>query len=189
MAKRKVNKNNLLVLIGCILLVLALISAVVIFLLQRNSQSSGNTVRYQEVVVKDTDIPSEQTDKVESGIQNWAEATLGIDNSFSVDSQVKLRKQFYDSIFDEKQRLAIKNADDTFYTDANIVVNSVDVEVKEAKEAKSDNKDIGQVIGTITVSGTRNDEAFTRTYDVTLLVNYDKDVTSILQVRSIALQS
>lgn len=187
MAKRKLNKNNLLILIGISLLFIALVTTIVIFLLQNNAnkQSSTTYVAYQEVEVKDNDIASDQSDKVTEGIQLWAEATLGLDDSYSTESKVAMRKQFYNSIFNQSQRDTIKSADDTFYDNASVTVSDVTVQITEAKEAVSDNKNIGQVKTDITVTGTKNEEAFTRSYNLTLLIDYSKDVVSVLQVREI----
>lgn len=191
--KRKIKKGNLLFLGGWVLLFIAIVIAVVTFLMGRNKtaeldkqvQQAHNYTAYQEVVVSDTDIDSSYNDKLVDGIKNWALASVAIDSSYSEDSKTKLLRKLYDSIEQDDQRTALKESETNFLNQGASKTNNVDVVINDAKEATLNDKTMGQVTCTITVTGTMNDAEFTRVFDTTLLLSYDSDVVGVYVMKDI----
>lgn len=120
--------------------------------------------------------------RIEEGIQNWAKATIGIDDSFSDDTKKITDEKLYEIITSDKEREKIKQQREEFYKDSKIQTDNITVEIKKASEALYNERTIGYVEAKVTVEGKRNDDSFTNKYDLVLLMDYQEDVASVYEV-------
>lgn len=192
MKKRKLKKNNLLFLFGIVLLFVSIVVFVVMLLNNHANSTKAkeqakahNYVAYQEVVVSDQDIDSSYNDKLTEGIKNWVSATLAMDDTYSSTSRTKLLNKFYDSVIDDNQRSTIRTSLTEFYSAKSITTSNIDVSISEAKQAEANNKTVGQVKCTASISGTRDGSDFQKVYDLTLILAYDNDPVGIYAIKDI----
>ena len=143
---------------------------------------------FGRVTKTDENIPEKEMNKVELGIKNWAQATLGIDSSYQEESKNILNEKFYEIIIYDTQREEIKKERNVFYENATITTEDITVEMKNANEAIYETRTIGYVDCTVTITGTRNDEKFERIYDLILLMDYQEDIASVYEVIDIKLK-
>ena len=132
------------------------------------------------IILKSLKESSKQ--KIEEGIQNWAKATIGIDDSFSDDTKKVTDEKLYEIITSDKEREKIKQQREEFYKDSKIQTDNITVEIKKASEALYNERTIGYVEAKVTVEGKRNDDSFTNKYDLVLLMDYQEDVASVYEV-------
>ena len=193
MKKRKIKKENLLFLGGCILLFISVITFVVMFLINSHNNSemkkkidaAHNYTAYQNVVVTDNNLDGSLNDLLTEGIKNWVNSSLGMDDSYSSDSKTKLLRKLYDSIEDRDQEADLLNTLTEFYSAKTITTENIDVSITEAKEATLNGKSVGLVNCKATISGTRDGIDFQNIYDLSLLLSYDTDPVGIYVVKSI----
>ena len=127
---------------------------------------------YDKIEKTDKEIPDDSKQKIEEGIQNWAKATIGIDDSFSDDTKKITDEKLYEIITSDKEREKIKQQREEFYKDSKIQTDNITVEIKKASEALYNERTIGYVEAKVTVEGKRNDDSFTNKYDLVLLMDY-----------------
>lgn len=192
MKKRKIKKGNLLFLSGCVLLFASVVIFVVMFLgnqkpsaTSKSEKKITNYTAFQEVVVSDQDIDTSYNDKLTSGIKNWVNSTLAMDNTYSSDSKTKLLRKFYTSIEQDEQRNILKNSLTDFYSAKSITTQNIDVSISEAKEAQLNDKTIGQVKCVATISGVRDGSEFQSKYNMTLFLSLDTEPVGIYVVKDI----
>ena len=137
---------------------------------------------YDKIEKTDKEIPDDSKQKIEEGIQNWAKATIGIDDSFSDDTKKITDEKLYEIITSDKEREKIKQQREEFYKDSKIQTDNITVEIKKASEALYNERTIGYVEAKVTVEGKRNDDSFTNKYDLVLLMDYQEDVASVYEV-------
>lgn len=137
---------------------------------------------YDKIEKTDKEIPDDSKQKIEEGIQNWAKATIGIDDSFSDDTKKVTDEKLYEIITSDKEREKIKQQREEFYKDSKIQTDNITVEIKKASEALYNERTIGYVEAKVTVEGKRNDDSFTNKYDLVLLMDYQEDVASVYEV-------
>lgn len=135
-----------------------------------------------EVEKTDEEVPETEMEKVETGIKNWANATLGLDSSFSAESTEIMNEKLYEAIQSDEQREQLKKERDEFYKDSQITTESVDVDIKKANKAIYGEKAIGYVECTVTIAGTRNDKSFEDEYELVLLLDYMENITSVYKI-------
>ena len=58
---------------------------------------------YDKIEKTDKEIPDDSKQKIEEGIQNWAKATIGIDDSFSADTKKVTDEKLYEIITSDKK--------------------------------------------------------------------------------------
>lgn len=139
-----------------------------------------------EVEKTDEEVPETEMEKVETGIKNWANATLGLDNSFSDESTKIMNEKLYEAILSDEQREALKKERDKFYKDSQVTTESVEVDVKKANKAIFNEKAIGYVECTVTIAGTRNDKSFENEYELVLLLDYMENIASVYEIVDIS---
>lgn len=139
-----------------------------------------------EVEKTDEKVPEEEMEKIETGIKNWANATLGLDNSFSAQSTEIMNEKLYEAILSDEQREALKKERDEFYKDSQVTTESVEVDVKKANKAIFNEKAIGYVECTVTIDGTRNEKSFENEYELVLLLDYMENIASVYEIVDIS---
>lgn len=86
---------------------------------------------YDKIEKTDKEIPDDSKQKIEEGIQNWAKATIGIDDSFSDDTKKITDEKLYEIITSDKEREKIKQQREEFYKDSKIQTDNITVEIKK----------------------------------------------------------
>lgn len=149
---------------------------------------SGKSLYADKLETTDESLPEESTSKVETGIKNWLQVTLGADDSLSAESKILIDEKFYEIIVSEEQKEAVRKEREAFYKEAKITTESIDVDVKNASVAKYNSKSIGVVECTATIKGIRNENEFEKHYDLTLLMDYQQNIASVYEVDNIQLK-
>lgn len=143
---------------------------------------------FQSLEKTEEDVPDEGKEKLEIGIRNWARATLGIDSSFSEESEAILNEKLYEIIISDEQKEDVKKERTEFYKDSQVRTDVVEVDVKKANKAIYEEKTIGYVECNILITGTRNEEAFEKKYHLVLLMDYQENIASVYEIVDIKLE-
>lgn len=133
-------------------------------------------------------VPEDSMEKVETGIKNWAQSSLGMDDTISEESKEIIDEKLYAIIVSSEQSETVKEERETFYKDASVSTESVEVEIESADAAQYNDQTIGIVECKVTIKGTRNDESFERIYDLTLSMDYQHDIASVYEIGNIELE-
>lgn len=133
-------------------------------------------------------VPEDSMEKVETGIKNWAQSSLGMDDTISEESKEIIDEKLYAIIVSSEQSETVKEERETFYKDASVSTESVGVEIESADVAQYNDQIIGIVECKVTIKGTRNDKSFERIYDLTLSMDYQHDIASVYEIGNIELE-
>lgn len=138
---------------------------------------------YEQLKVKKEPLEEENFGKVAEGVTEWASAFLAVDSDLK-DKDVT-DKILYNSItnLEEKKKLVYDRTE--FYRDSTVSVEMVQTEVVKSNKADLKGKEVGVVECNVTVTGTRNEVGFERIYTVELVVDYQSDIVSVYEVKSI----
>ena len=138
---------------------------------------------YEQLEVKKEPLEAETSDKVAQGITEWASAFLAV-NSDLKDKDVT-DKVLYNSISNVKQRVELMDDRTQFYQDATVTIGEIRTEVVKSNKADLKGKEVGVVECNITTTGMKNEVGFERVYTVELVVDYQSDIVSVYEVKSI----
>lgn len=150
-------------------------------------QNATNSI-YSQIEVKDKEIEDDSKEKIETGIENWAKATIGIDDRYSVETKKITDEKLYNLIVSSEERNEIKKQRDEFYKDSKIQTDKITVKLKKANEAIYNDKSISCVETKVTIEGKRNDDSFKNTYDLVMLMDYQRDIASVYEIVDIKLK-
>ena len=159
---------------------------------KNNSEKSSNNDKkeyiYEEIDVSKNDIPSNEIEKIQSGIKDWAKSTLVIDSTFSDKDKDILNEKLYEIIVPGESKDKFIKSQKNFYKDNSIRTNDVSVVIKSSKQATYNKKALGVVECFITFRGVKDSKYFIRSYDATLLVEYKKNIVSIYEIGDISVK-
>lgn len=80
----------------------------------------------------------------------------------------------------------MKSDRESFYADdAEVTINQTKTAVASATVTRYNNKDLGRVRCETRISGTRNGEDFTRSYQMILVISYKDGVTAVYEIGKI----
>ena len=150
-------------------------------------QNATNSI-YSQSEVKDKEIEDDSKEKIETGNENWAKATIGIDDRYSVETKKITDEKLYNLIVSSEERNEIKKQRDEFYKDSKIQTDKITVKLKKANEAIYNDKSISCVETKVTIEGKRNDDSFKNTYDLVMLMDYQRDIASVYEIVDIKLK-
>ena len=146
----------------------------------KNSIGYGNM--YRQVPDSNDFYTSDEMNYIQKDIASWAKANLLFDSSQMESVEAKA---FISLIADEDERGAIlSDCQET----SSVQINSVDVVLKKAVRTKYQDKEMGKVNCTITLSGQRNGNELNRTYTMSLLIHYVDQQTAIYEIGKISFQ-
>lgn len=146
----------------------------------KNTIGYGNM--YRKVPDSNDFYTSDEMNYIQKDIASWAKANLLFDSSKMESLEAKA---FSSLIADEDERGAIlSDCQET----SSVQINSVDVVLQKAVRTKYQDKEMGKVNCTITLSGQRNGNELNRTYTMSLLIHYVDQQTAIYEIGKISFQ-
>ena len=138
---------------------------------------------YEQLEITEEPLDDSYMGAIQEGINDWVRAFLAVDSSIS--DKKATDKGLYQSISDENQKKKLKEERDAFYKDSTIIIGEVTTELTDTKKAKYNDKEVGVVDCKTTIRGTKNEEAFEKSYTMQMVVNYDAYVMSVFEVKNI----
>lgn len=135
----------------------------------------------------DSTVPytEEEIDKITEGISEWAKGTLLYDSSLDREARELIDTGLYESIVSEEDLDKVKADRKSFYDEAEVVISDVQTAVADAAVTRYDNKDLGKVRCETRIYGMRNGESFTRSYQLSLVINYNEGITAVYEIGKI----
>lgn len=139
---------------------------------------------FDQLKVSKEPLEEKDVNNVEKGVEDWVVAFLAV-NSDTNDRKLK-DEALYNSIVNEKERKKLKEKRNKFYKDNTVVVEEVEVEIKDSKKAKYDKREVGIVECVVKVNGKKNDKKFDEKYKMKLVVDYIGELVSVYEIESIS---
>ena len=128
----------------------------------------------------------EEIDDITEGINDWAGSTLLVDSSLDKKTRDLIDQGLYESIVSEDDLEKVKSDRESFYADdAEVTINQTKTAVASATVTRYNNKDLGRVRCETRISGIRNGEDFTRSYQMILVISYKDGVTAVYEIGKI----
>lgn len=152
----------------------------------KQTSAEANDNMYDNLTISTEAFSMEEIEKMHTTITSWAEEYLLVDNNTDSDAVEKAEEKLYDSINSEEDLEKIKADHEELYSDGIVTISKVDVAIKETAKATYEDKDVGKVTCGINVTGQKNGEAFTRDYDLVLVVGLTDDEASVYEVGEIS---
>ena len=141
---------------------------------------------YENLPDSDVSYSDEEIDKITEGISEWAQSTLLYDSSLEKSKKELIDTGLYESIVSEEDLEKVKSDRQSFYADnAEVVIHQAETAVASATVTRYDNKDLGKVRCETRIYGTRNGETFTRSYQLSLVINYNEGITAVYEIGKI----
>lgn len=148
----------------------------------KSEKAEALTIQEQLEIQKEP-LSDTDSEAVQEGVNQWVKAYLAV-NSDAKDKAIT-DDDLYQNIANEEQQSKLKEEREAFYKDSVVVIGEVSTKITDSKKAKYNDREVGVVDCKTTVKGTRNDEAFEKTYTMKMVVNYQTDVVSVYEVNSI----
>lgn len=152
----------------------------------KESKSVGHTSMYDNLKVSKETYSLEEIQKFHTAINSWAKECLLVSNNMDSDAVDKAEKKLCNYIDSGENLKAIKADYKKLYSDGTVTISNINTNIKEVTRAKYKDQDVGKVICDIVITGQKNGEAFTRTYDLILVVSINKNKASVREVGEIA---
>ena len=148
------------------------------------SESYGSL--YESLPDSDVSYTDEEIDNITQGINSWAGSTLLVDSSLDEESRKLIDQGLYESIVSDEDLEKIKSDRETFYDGgAEVMISQAKTAVASATVTRYNNKDLGRVRCETRISGSRNGQSFTRSYQMALVISYNEGVTSVYEIGKI----
>ena len=136
---------------------------------------------YENLPDSDVSYTEKEIDDITQGVNEWAGNTLLVDSSLDEETRNLIDQGLYESVVSEEDLENIKSDRESFYGDgAEVTISLTETAVASATVTRYNNKDLGRVI-----SGTRNGEPFTRSYQMILVISYNEGVTAVYEIGKI----
>ena len=149
-----------------------------------DSESYGSL--YESLPDSDVSYTDEEIDDITEGINDWAGSTLLVYSSLDKKTRDLIDQGLYESIVSEDDLEKVKSDRESFYADdAEVTINQTKTAVASATVTRYNNKDLGRVRCETRISGTRNGEDFTRSYQMILVISYKDGVTAVYEIGKI----
>lgn len=149
-----------------------------------DSESYGSL--YESLPNSDVSYTDEEIDEITQGVNDWAESTLLVDSSLDEETRELIDQGLYESIVSEDDLEKVKSDRKSFYeNDAEVTIRQVQTAVASATVTRYNNKDLGKVRCETRITGTRNGEDFTRSYQMILVISYKDSVTAVYEIGKI----
>ena len=141
---------------------------------------------YENLPDSDVSYTEEEIDDITQGVNEWAGNTLLVDSSLDEETRNLIDQGLYDSVVSEEDLENIKSDRESFYGDgAEVTISLTETAVASATVTRYNNKDLGRVRCETRISGTRNGEFFTRSYQMILVISYNEGVTAVYEIGKI----
>lgn len=141
---------------------------------------------YENLPDSDVSYTEEEIDDITQGINDWAGSTLLVDSSLDEETRDLIDQSLYESIVSQDDLEKVKSDRESFYGDeAKVTISQTETAVASATVTRYNNKDLGRVRCETRISGTRNGEPFTRSYQMILVISYNEDVTAVYEIGKI----
>lgn len=141
---------------------------------------------YESLPDSDVSYTDEQIDDITQGINDWAGSTLLVDSGLDEETRDLIDQSLYESIVSQDDLEKVKSDRESFYGDeAEVTISQTETAVASATVTRYNNKDLGRVRCETRISGTRNGESFTRSYQMILVINYNEGVTAVYEIGKI----
>ena len=138
---------------------------------------------YENLPDSDVSYTEEEIDDITQGVNEWAGNTLLVDSSLDEETRNLIDQGLYESVVSEEDLENIKSDRESFYGDgAEVTISLTETAVASATVT---NKDLGRVRCETRISGTRNGEPFTRSYQMILVISYNEGVTAVYEIGKI----
>ena len=148
------------------------------------SESYGSL--YESLPDSDVSYTEEEIDEITQGINSWAGSTLLVDSSLDEETRELIDQGLYESIVSDEDLENVKNDRESFYGDgAEVTISQTQTAVASATVTRYNNRDLGRVRCETRISGKRNGEYFTRSYQLLLVISYNEGVTSVYEIGKI----
>lgn len=141
---------------------------------------------FNEIKKSDQPCTEDETNKIKSGITEWAKAYLLYNNNISEGDKEILDRALYNSIVTDIERKKVKDDREKFYDCQKLTIENVSTTINEALPATYNGKNMGYVNCTVVFNGKRDNKDFERSYSLELLVNYESDIVSIYEIGTIS---
>lgn len=141
---------------------------------------------YENLPDSDVSYTEEEIDDITQGINDWAGSTLLVDSSLDEETRDLIDQSLYESIVSQDDLEKVKSDRESFYGDeAKVTISQTETAVASATVTRYNNKDLGRVRCETRISGTRNGEFFTRSYQMILVISYNEGVTAVYEIGKI----
>ncbi|MDN0044216.1 hypothetical protein [Mediterraneibacter glycyrrhizinilyticus] len=141
---------------------------------------------YENLPDSDVSYTEEEIDDITQGINDWAGSTLLVDSSLDEETRDLIDQSLYESIVSQDDLEKVKSDRESFYGDeAKVTISQTETAVASATVTRYNNKDLGRVRCETRISGTRNGEPFTRSYQMILVISYNEGVTAVYEIGKI----
>lgn len=141
---------------------------------------------YENLPDSDVSYTEEEIDDITQGVNEWAGNTLLVDSSLDEETRNLIDQGLYESVVSEEDLENIKSDRESFYGDgAEVTISLTETAVASATVTRYNNKDLGRVRCETRISGTRNGEPFTRSYQMILVISYNEGVTAVYEIGKI----
>ena len=141
---------------------------------------------YENLPDSDVSYTEEEIDDITQGINDWAGSTLLVDSSLDEETRDLIDQSLYESIVSQDDLEKVKSDRESFYGDeAEVTISQTETAVASATVTRYNNKDLGRVRCETRISGTRNGEFFTRSYQMILVISYNEGVTAVYEIGKI----
>lgn len=141
---------------------------------------------YENLPDSDVSYTEEEIDDITQGVNEWAGNTLLVDSSLDEETRNLIDQGLYESVVSEEDLENIKSDRESFYGDgAEVTISLTETAVASATVTRYNNKDLGRVRCETRISGTRNGEFFTRSYQMILVISYNEGVTAVYEIGKI----
>ena len=141
---------------------------------------------YENLPDSDVSYTEEEIDDITQGVNDWAGSTLLVDSNLDEETRDLIDQSLYESIVSEDDLEKVKSDRKSFYGDgAEVTISLTETAVASATVTRYNNKDLGRVRCETRISGTRNGEYFTRSYQMILVISYNEGVTAVYEIGKI----
>ena len=141
---------------------------------------------YENLPDSDVSYTEEEIDDITQGINDWAGSTLLVDSGLDEETRDLIDQSLYESIVSQDDLEKVKSDRESFYGDeAKVTISQTETAVASATVTRYNNKDLGRVRCETRISGTRNGEPFTRSYQMILVISYNEGVTAVYEIGKI----
>lgn len=141
---------------------------------------------YENLPDSDVSYTEEEIDDITQGVNEWAGNTLLVDSGLDEETRNLVDQGLYESVVSEEDLENIKSDRESFYGDgAEVTISLTETAVASATVTRYNNKDLGRVRCETRISGTRNGEYFTRSYQMILVISYNEGVTAVYEIGKI----
>lgn len=149
-----------------------------------DSESYGSL--YESLPDSDVSYTDEEIKEITQGVNDWAESTLLVDSSLDEETRKLIDQGLYESIVSKDDLEKVKSDRESFYgNDDEVTIRQAQTAVASATVTRYNNKDLGKVRCETRISGTRNGEDFTRSYQMILVISYKDGVTAVYEIGKI----